>query len=111
MYKLTRSEAFWWEVNNEELMLGTFWYSAHRYYECVISTKAQKSMKIIRIFTENLLSDFDYIIMPTTPTPRRSNLASIVNLILWPCILEDLIYQFSSFRIRCPAHLDSKLEK
>ncbi len=65
MYKLTRSEAFGEEVKRR-IMIGTFVLSAS-YYDAYF-TKAQKVRRLIKDFTENLLSDFDYIIMPTTPT-------------------------------------------
>jgi aspartyl-tRNA(Asn)/glutamyl-tRNA(Gln) amidotransferase subunit A len=65
MYKLTRSEAFGEEVKRR-IMLGTFVLSAS-YYDAYF-TKAQKIRRLIKDFTENLLSDFDYIIMPTTPS-------------------------------------------
>jgi aspartyl-tRNA(Asn)/glutamyl-tRNA(Gln) amidotransferase subunit A len=65
MYKLTRSEAFGEEVKRR-IMLGTFVLSAS-YYDAYF-TKAQKVRRLIKDFTENLLSDFDYIIMPTTPS-------------------------------------------
>jgi aspartyl-tRNA(Asn)/glutamyl-tRNA(Gln) amidotransferase subunit A len=47
-------------------MLGTFVLSAS-YYDAYF-TKAQKVRRLIKDFTENLLNDFDYIIMPTTPS-------------------------------------------
>jgi aspartyl-tRNA(Asn)/glutamyl-tRNA(Gln) amidotransferase subunit A len=65
MYKLTRSEAFGEEVKRR-IMLGTFVLSAS-YYDAYF-TKAQKVRRLIKDFTENLLLDFDYIIMPTTPS-------------------------------------------
>lgn len=65
MYKLTRSEGFGEEVKRR-IMLGTFVLSAS-YYDAYF-TKAQKVRRLIKDFTENLLNDFDYIIMPTTPT-------------------------------------------
>lgn len=65
MYKLTRSEGFGEEVKRR-IMLGTFVLSAS-YYDAYF-TKAQKVRRLIKEFTENLLTDFDYIIMPTTPT-------------------------------------------
>jgi aspartyl-tRNA(Asn)/glutamyl-tRNA(Gln) amidotransferase subunit A len=65
MYKLTRSEGFGEEVK-KRIMLGTFVLSAS-YYDAYF-TKAQKVRRLIKDYTENLLSDFDYIIMPTTPT-------------------------------------------
>lgn len=65
MYKLTRSEGFGEEVKRR-IMLGTFVLSAS-YYDAYF-TKAQKVRRLIKEFTESLLDDFDYIIMPTTPT-------------------------------------------
>lgn len=65
MYKLTRSEGFSEEVKRR-IMLGTFVLSAS-YYDAYF-TKAQKVRRLIKDYTENLLSEFDYIIMPTTPT-------------------------------------------
>ncbi|WP_297335147.1 Asp-tRNA(Asn)/Glu-tRNA(Gln) amidotransferase subunit GatA [Algoriphagus sp.] len=65
MYKKTRSEGFGEEVKRR-IMLGTFVLSAS-YYDAYF-TKAQKVRRMIKDFTEDLLSDFDYIIMPTTPT-------------------------------------------
>jgi aspartyl-tRNA(Asn)/glutamyl-tRNA(Gln) amidotransferase subunit A len=65
MYKLTRSEGFGEEVKRR-IMLGTFVLSAS--YHDAYFTKAQKVRRLIKDFTENLLSDFDYIIMPTTPS-------------------------------------------
>lgn len=65
MYKLTRSEGFGAEVKRR-IMLGTFVLSAS-YYDAYF-TKAQKVRRLIKDYTENLLTDFDYIILPTTPT-------------------------------------------
>ncbi len=65
MYKLTRSEGFGEEVK-KRIMLGTFVLSAS-YYDAYF-TKAQKVRRLIKEYTENLLEDFDYIIMPTTPS-------------------------------------------
>ncbi|WP_075351926.1 Asp-tRNA(Asn)/Glu-tRNA(Gln) amidotransferase subunit GatA [Algoriphagus marinus] len=65
MYKLTRSEGFGEEVKRR-IMLGTFVLSAS--YHDAYFTKAQKVRRLIKDFTENLLTDFDYIIMPTTPS-------------------------------------------
>ncbi|MEB2784367.1 Asp-tRNA(Asn)/Glu-tRNA(Gln) amidotransferase subunit GatA [Algoriphagus persicinus] len=65
MYKLTRSEGFGEEVKRR-IMLGTFVLSAS--YHDAYFTKAQKVRRLIKDFTENLLNDFDYIIMPTTPS-------------------------------------------
>jgi aspartyl-tRNA(Asn)/glutamyl-tRNA(Gln) amidotransferase subunit A len=65
MFKLTRSEGFGDEVKRR-IMLGTFVLSAS-YYDAYF-TKAQKVRRLIKDYTENLLNDFDYIIMPTTPS-------------------------------------------
>ena len=65
MYKLTRSEGFGEEVKRR-IMLGTFVLSAS--YHNAYFTKAQKVRRLIKDFTEDLLNDFDYIIMPTTPS-------------------------------------------
>ncbi|WPR73491.1 Asp-tRNA(Asn)/Glu-tRNA(Gln) amidotransferase subunit GatA [Algoriphagus sp. NG3] len=65
MYKLTRSEGFGEEVKRR-IMLGTFVLSAS-YYDAYF-TKAQKVRRLIKDFTENLLNEYDYIIMPTTPS-------------------------------------------
>lgn len=65
MYKMTRSEGFGEEVK-KRIMLGTFVLSAS-YYDAYF-TKAQKVRRLIKDFTEDLLNDFDYIIMPTTPS-------------------------------------------
>jgi aspartyl-tRNA(Asn)/glutamyl-tRNA(Gln) amidotransferase subunit A len=65
MYKKTRSEGFGEEVKRR-IMLGTFVLSAS-YYDAYF-TKAQKVRRLIKEFTENLLTKYDYIIMPTTPS-------------------------------------------
>lgn len=65
MYKLTRSEGFGEEVK-KRIMLGTFILSAS-YYDTYF-TKAQKVRQLIKANTEDLLTKFDYIIMPTTPS-------------------------------------------
>jgi aspartyl-tRNA(Asn)/glutamyl-tRNA(Gln) amidotransferase subunit A len=65
MYKLTRSEGFGDEVKRR-IMLGTFVLSAS-YYDAYF-TKAQKVRRLIKNFTEHLLTEFDYIILPTTPS-------------------------------------------
>jgi aspartyl-tRNA(Asn)/glutamyl-tRNA(Gln) amidotransferase subunit A len=65
MYKKTRTEGFGEEVKRR-IMLGTFVLSAS-YYDAYF-TKAQKVRKLIKDFTENLLSKYDYIILPTTPS-------------------------------------------
>jgi aspartyl-tRNA(Asn)/glutamyl-tRNA(Gln) amidotransferase subunit A len=65
MYKKTRSEGFGEEVK-KRIMLGTFVLSAS-YYDAYY-TKAQKVRRLIKEETEKILSDFDFMIIPTTPT-------------------------------------------
>jgi aspartyl-tRNA(Asn)/glutamyl-tRNA(Gln) amidotransferase subunit A len=65
MYKKTRSEGFGEEVK-KRIVLGTFVLSAS-YYDAYY-TKAQKVRRLIKEETEKILSDFDFLIIPTTPT-------------------------------------------
>lgn len=65
MYKKSRSEGFGEEVKRR-IMLGTFVLSAS-YYDAYY-TKAQKVRRLIKEKTEELLSDYDFVILPTTPT-------------------------------------------
>lgn len=65
MYKKSRSEGFGEEVIRR-IMLGTFVLSAS-YYDAYY-TKAQKVRRLIKGKTDELLSAYDFIIMPTTPT-------------------------------------------
>jgi aspartyl-tRNA(Asn)/glutamyl-tRNA(Gln) amidotransferase subunit A len=65
MYKKSRSEGFGQEVKRR-IMLGTFILSAS-YYDAYY-TKAQKVRRLIQEKTKSLLSSFDFIILPTTPT-------------------------------------------
>ncbi|MDQ3395015.1 MAG: Asp-tRNA(Asn)/Glu-tRNA(Gln) amidotransferase subunit GatA [Bacteroidota bacterium] len=65
MYKKSRSEAFGVEVKRR-IMLGTFILSAS-YYDAYY-TKAQKVRRLIKEKTQQLLSDYDFIVLPTTPT-------------------------------------------
>lgn len=65
MYKKTRSEGFGEEVKRR-IMLGTFVLSAS-YYDAYY-TKAQKVRRLIKDATEKLLSSYDFIVLPTTPT-------------------------------------------
>jgi aspartyl-tRNA(Asn)/glutamyl-tRNA(Gln) amidotransferase subunit A len=65
LYKDSRSEGFGEEVKRR-IMLGTFVLSAS-YYDAYF-TKAQKVRRIIKEVTEKLLTDFDYLLLPTTPT-------------------------------------------
>jgi len=65
MYKKTRSEGFGKEVQRR-ILLGTFVLSAS-YYDAYY-TKAQKVRRIIREKTKALLKQYDFIVMPITPT-------------------------------------------
>ena len=65
LYKKSRSEGFGKEVK-KRIMLGTFVLSAG-YYDAYY-TKAQKMRRLIQEETNRLLSDFDFLILPTSPT-------------------------------------------
>ncbi|HEY9489486.1 MAG TPA: Asp-tRNA(Asn)/Glu-tRNA(Gln) amidotransferase subunit GatA [Chryseosolibacter sp.] len=65
MYKKSRSEGFGKEVQRR-ILLGTFVLSAS-YYDAYY-TKAQKVRRIIRDKTKELLRQYDFILMPITPT-------------------------------------------
>lgn len=65
LYKNSRTEGFGDEVRRR-IMLGTFVLSAD-YYDAYF-TKAQKVRRMIKEATEKILSDFDFIVLPTTPT-------------------------------------------
>lgn len=65
MYKKTRSEGFGKEVQ-KRILLGTFVLSAS-YYDAYY-TKAQKVRHLIRDEMKSILSKYDFIIMPITPT-------------------------------------------
>ncbi|GAA5039677.1 glutamyl-tRNA(Gln) amidotransferase subunit A [Marivirga lumbricoides] len=65
MYKLSRSQGFGEEVKRR-IMLGTFVLSAS-YFDAYY-TKAQKVRRIIQDETRKILSEYDFIILPTTPT-------------------------------------------
>jgi aspartyl-tRNA(Asn)/glutamyl-tRNA(Gln) amidotransferase subunit A len=65
MYKKSRSEGFGKEVQRR-ILLGTFVLSSS-YYDAYY-TKAQKVRRIIRDQTKALLKEYDFIIMPITPT-------------------------------------------
>ncbi|MBB6463909.1 aspartyl-tRNA(Asn)/glutamyl-tRNA(Gln) amidotransferase subunit A [Flammeovirga kamogawensis] len=66
LYKKSRSEGFGTEVKRR-IMLGTFVLSAS-YYDAYFS-KAQKVRRMIKESTEKILSEYDFILMPTTSTP------------------------------------------
>ncbi|MBC8172781.1 MAG: hypothetical protein H7X71_02645 [Chitinophagales bacterium] len=61
----SRSKGFGKEVKRR-IMLGTFVLSSG-YYDAYY-THAQKVRRIIRTETEKILEEFDFIILPTTPT-------------------------------------------
>ena len=65
MYKKSRSESLGKEVQRR-ILLGTFVLSA-RYYDAYY-TKAQKVRRIIREKTKEILAQYDFIVMPITPT-------------------------------------------
>jgi len=65
MYKKSRSEGFGKEVQRR-ILLGTFVLSAS-YYDAYY-TKAQKVRRIMREKTKELLTQYDFIVMPITPT-------------------------------------------
>jgi aspartyl-tRNA(Asn)/glutamyl-tRNA(Gln) amidotransferase subunit A len=69
MYKLSRTQGFGEEVKRR-IMLGTFVLSAS-YFDAYY-TKAQKVRRIIRDETRAMLSNYDFIVMPTTPTTAFS---------------------------------------
>lgn len=64
-YKRNRSEGFGEEVKRR-IMLGTFVLSAG-FYDAYY-TKGQKVRRLIKEKTEEILSRFDFILTPTTPT-------------------------------------------
>ena len=65
LYKKSRSEAFGEEVKRR-IMLGTFVLSAS-YYDAFYA-KAQRARNMIKSKTEEMLTGFDFIISPTSPT-------------------------------------------
>jgi aspartyl-tRNA(Asn)/glutamyl-tRNA(Gln) amidotransferase subunit A len=64
-YKLSRTEGFGEEVKRR-IMLGTFVLSSG-YYDAYY-TKAQKVRRLIQDRTEAILQDYEFILMPTTPS-------------------------------------------
>lgn len=66
MYKKTRTEAFGEEAKRR-IMLGTFVLSAD-YYDAYY-TKAQKVRRMLQDATRKILAEYDFIVLPTTPTP------------------------------------------
>ncbi len=66
MYKRSRTQGFGAEVLRR-ILLGTFVLSAS--YHDAFYTKAQKTRQLIKDFTLRVFEDYDFIMMPTTPTP------------------------------------------
>lgn len=66
MYKKSRTEGFGTEVR-KRILLGTFALSAS-YYDAYY-TKAQQVRRLVRDETERVFSRYDFLMMPTTPTP------------------------------------------
>lgn len=64
-YKLSRSEGFGKEVKRR-IMLGTFVLSSG-YYDAYYS-KAQKVRRLLRDYTDDILKNYDFILLPTTPS-------------------------------------------
>ena len=64
-YKKSRSEGFGAEVQRR-IMAGTFVLS-HGYYDAYY-TKAQKVRRVLTDKTEAIFADFDFILLPTTPS-------------------------------------------
>jgi len=65
LYKKTRAEGFGKEVQRR-ILLGNFVLSSS-YYDAYY-TKAQKVRRLIREKTKDVFKDYNFIIMPTTPT-------------------------------------------
>jgi aspartyl-tRNA(Asn)/glutamyl-tRNA(Gln) amidotransferase subunit A len=65
LYKKSRSQGFGPEVQRR-IMLGTFVLSAS-YYDAYY-TKAQRVRRLIKDQTDELLRQYDFLIMPTSPT-------------------------------------------
>jgi aspartyl-tRNA(Asn)/glutamyl-tRNA(Gln) amidotransferase subunit A len=66
LYKKSRGEGFGAEVKRR-IMLGTFVLSAN-YYDAYY-TKAQRVRRLIKDATEKILTEYDFMVSPTTPTP------------------------------------------
>lgn len=65
-YKNSRSEGFGEEVKRR-IMAGTFVLS-HGYYDAYY-TKAQKVRRVLQDKTNEIFNQFDFILLPTTPSP------------------------------------------
>lgn len=66
LYEESRSEGFGWEVKRR-ILLGTFVLSAG-YYDAYF-TRAQKVRKLLYDQTQLIFNEFDYIFLPTSPSP------------------------------------------
>ncbi len=66
MYKRSRTEGFGEEVRRR-IILGTFVLSAN--YHDAFYSKAQKVRRLIREKTHEILSKYEFVILPTAPTP------------------------------------------
>ena len=65
-FTLSRTEGFGEEVKRR-IMLGTFVLSSNHYD--AYYTKAQKVRRLIKEKTEEILQNYDFILLPTTSTP------------------------------------------
>jgi aspartyl-tRNA(Asn)/glutamyl-tRNA(Gln) amidotransferase subunit A len=65
LYKKTRAQGFGPEVQRR-ILLGTFVLSAD-YYDAYY-TKAQQVRRLIKEKTDELLREYDFLVLPTTPT-------------------------------------------
>ena len=65
LYKKTRAQGFGSEVQRR-ILLGTFVLSAD-YYDAYY-TKAQRVRRLIKEKTDELLRQYDFLVLPTTPT-------------------------------------------
>ncbi|MBO3269948.1 Asp-tRNA(Asn)/Glu-tRNA(Gln) amidotransferase subunit GatA [Hymenobacter defluvii] len=65
LYKKTRAQGFGSEVQRR-ILLGTFVLSAD-YYDAYY-TKAQQVRRLIKEKTDELLRQYDFLVLPTTPT-------------------------------------------
>ncbi|TGE27280.1 Asp-tRNA(Asn)/Glu-tRNA(Gln) amidotransferase subunit GatA [Hymenobacter metallicola] len=65
LYKKTRAQGFGPEVQRR-ILLGTFVLSAD-YYDAYY-TKAQRVRRLIKDTTDELLRQYDFLVLPTTPT-------------------------------------------
>lgn len=66
MYKRTRTEGFGSEVLRR-ILIGTFVLSAS--YHDAFYTQAQKARELMKRFTRKIFESYDYIMLPTSPTP------------------------------------------